>query len=171
MSSARPLVYAAFPEVPFPDMTLQEAELADSTLDREIPDEEWQAAQKAGKGVAWSQVPLEVLLDCPAALSHISETGFVYFAPAYICAALDHLKEPKPQTEELVGSTVFHLTHTETNYSLSRLKLFSAEQRSAIVAFLSEVAAAGGFTGNEARVGLESYWLTPKASEALIYVP
>jgi hypothetical protein len=157
--------------MPLPDMTLQEAELADYTLDRDIPDEEWNAAQAAGEGVTWNQIPLDVLLSCPAALSHISESGFVYFAPAYICAALDHLDEPQSQTDDLLGSTVFHLTHTETNYSLSRLKLFNPEQRSAIIAFLREVAAAGGFAGNEARNGLDGYWLTPRASEPLIYVP
>ena len=171
MSSARLLVGAAFPEMPFPDMTLQEAELRDYTLDREISDDEWSAARKAGEGVTWSRVPLAVLLDCPTALSHISESGFVYYSPAFICAALDHLDEPQRQTDDLYGSTVFHLTHRDTNYSLSRLKLFNSDQRRAIIAFLSEVAADGGFTGNEARLGLDGYWLTPQALEPLVYAP
>ena len=171
MTSARLLVRAAFPEMPFPDMTLQEAELRDYTLDCEISEVEWSAARKAGEGVTWSRVPLDVLLSCPTALSHISDSGFVYFSPAFICAALDHLREPKPQTDDLYGSTVFHLTHHDTNYSLSRLKLFNADQRGAIIAFLSEAAANGGFTGNEARVGLDSYWLTREASEPLVYAP
>ena len=171
MSSARPLVHSAFPASPLPEMTLQQGELLDYTLDREISEEEWDAAHAAGQGVTWKEVTLETLLACPAALSHISEAGFVYYVPAFICAALDHLARPVTSTDDLFGSTVFHLTHTETGYSLSRLKLFNAEQRVAVTAFLREAADAGGFTGGEAQKGLQGYWLTPRASEPLVYVP
>jgi hypothetical protein len=171
MSTARLLVESAFPEAPLPDMTLQQAEMLDYTLDREISEEEWRTAHTAGEGVTWRQVALDVLLGCPAALSHISETGFVYYVPAYICASISHLTRPEPRTDDLFGSTVFHLTHTETGYSLSRLKLFNAEQRAAVAAFLSEAADFGGFTGKEARKGLDTYWRTPRASEPLVYVP
>jgi hypothetical protein len=171
MSSARPLVHGAFSESPLPDMTLQQGELLDYSLEREVSEEEWAAADAAGRGVTWKEVTLETLLACPAALSHISEAGFVYYVPAFICAALDHVARPAPSTDDLFCSTVFHLTHSETGYSLSRLKLFNAEQRAAVTAFLREAANAGGFTGGEARKGLHDYWLTPRASEPLVYVP
>ena len=170
-SQARLLVHAAFSEAPFPDMTLQEAELRDHTPDREIAKEEWVEARRAGEGITWKHVPLQVILNCSTALSHISEAGFVYFVPAYICASLDQLFNPQTQAGYLVGSTVFHLTHTETNYSLSRLKAFSLAQGQAIIAFLSEVAQHGGYDGKDATIGLETYWLTPKAREPLLYVP
>jgi len=171
MASARPLVFSAFPESPLPQMTLQQAELLDCTLDREISEEEWGAAHAAGRGVTWKQVTLETLLACPAALSHISEAGFVYYIPAFICAALDHLARPVPSTDDLFGSTVFHLTHSETGYSLARLKLFNSKQRAAVSSFLREAADAGGHIGYEARKALQAYWLTPRASEPLVYVP
>lgn len=171
MSPARLLVEGAFPQLPQPEMTLQQGELLDYALDREISEEEWAAAQASGYGITWKEVSLETLLACPAALSHISEAGFVYYVPAFMCAALDHLAQPKPSTDDLFGSTVFHLTHTETGYSLSRLKLFNSDQRAAVAAFLREVADSGGFTGDEARKGLDGYWLTQRASEPLIYVP
>jgi hypothetical protein len=152
-------------------MTLQEAELADHTMDREISDEEWESARNAGEVQTWPHVPLSVLLECSTALSHISDAGFVYFIPAYMCAALDHLLKPQKMTENLLGSTVFHLTHTESAYSLSRLKAFSPRQVEAVIAFLSEVAATQGFTARHARGGLDSYWLTPRSREPLLYVP
>lgn len=34
-------IEAVFPELPLPDMTLRQAQLADETLDREISQEEW----------------------------------------------------------------------------------------------------------------------------------
>ncbi len=165
------LVDSAFPETPFPDMTLREAELHDHIPDREITEREWDAARQDGRDVSWKQVPLDVLLNCETALSHISEIGFVYFMPAYILAALKHRTNPHPRTKDLLLSTVFHLTHTENNYSLSRLKAFSEAQSQAIIAFLNEVAKVADFTGREARKGLDTYWLTSKAKEPLIQVP
>jgi hypothetical protein len=164
-------IASVFPELPLPDMTLQEAELADHTLDRDISEEEWEAARQAGKGITWTQVPLETLLSCSAALSHLSEVGFVYFIPAYMVAALQHRATPKERTADLLTSTVFHVTHTDTNYSLSRLKAFNAAQAGAVIEFLREVGKTADFDGRNARECLERYWLTPKSKEPLIYVP
>jgi hypothetical protein len=171
VSDVIPIIASAFPELPLPDMTLQEAELADHTLDREISDDEWVTARQAGKGVTWKQVPLETLLSCSAALSHISEVGFVYFIPAYMVAALQHRASPQERTDDLLTSTVFQVTFTDTNHSLSRLKAFNDAQAEAVIAFLKEIAESADFNGREARKGLETYWLTPKAKEPLILVP
>src|SRR5689334_23041037 len=171
MTGVQSLIDSAFPEAPLPDMTLQEAELADHTLSREIGDAEWEAARDAGKSLTWKQVSLDVLLSCSAALSHLSKDGFVYFVPAYMRAALAHRANPQPRTEALLTSTVFQLTHTGSNYSLSRLKAFSGNQMQAVIAFLQDIAKVADFDGREARLSLERYWLTPRAKEPLICVP
>jgi hypothetical protein len=171
VTGVQSLIDSAFPEAPLPDMTLQEAELIDRTLSREIGDVEWEAVRRAGENLTWKQVALDVLLSCSTALSHISTVGFVYFVPAYMRAALLHRANPQPRTEALLTSTVFQLTHTGSNYSLARLKAFNGDQMQAVIAFLQKIAEVADFDGREARLALERYWLTPRAKEPLICVP
>ena len=80
-----------FPELPLPDMTLRQAQLSDETLDREISQEEWDATGRTDHAVAWKDIEPAVLIACDAALSHISEVGFVYYIPAYMRLALSQL--------------------------------------------------------------------------------
>jgi hypothetical protein len=61
----------AFPELPLPDMTLRQAQLADETMSREISQEEWDATGRIDHAVVWKDIEPAVLIACDAALSHI----------------------------------------------------------------------------------------------------
>ena len=70
-----------------------------------------------------------------AALSHISEAGFVYYIPAYMRLALNQLGAVGDPEWEAFGSTIFHLTN-RSNYTLGRFKRFSDTQIDTVVEFL-----------------------------------
>ena len=82
-------IQEVFPEFPLPDMTLRQAQLADETLDREISQEEWDTTGRIDHAVVWKAIEPAALIACDAALSHISEAGFVYYIPAYVRLALN----------------------------------------------------------------------------------
>lgn len=55
--------------------TIHRAQLADETLDREIPDDEWLMAKRRDPEVDWRDVPANSLDECDAALSHATPTS------------------------------------------------------------------------------------------------
>jgi hypothetical protein len=172
--SVQPLVARielVFPELPLPDMTLRQAQLADETLDREISQEEWDAMGRTDHTVAWKDIEPAVLIACDAALSHISEAGFVYYIPAYMRLALNQLDTVADPQWEAFGSTVFHLTN-RSNYTLARFKRFSDTQIDTVIDFLRQIRTAGGFEGQMAQEALEAYWETSEARRrTIIHVP
>jgi hypothetical protein len=152
-------------------MTLRQAQLADETLDREIFREEWDAMGRIDHAVAWKDIEPAVLIACDAALSHISEVGFVYYIPAYMRLALNQLVAVADPQWEAFGSTVFHLTD-RSNYTLARFKRFSDTQIDTVIDFLREIRAAGGFEGQMAEEALEEYWETSEARRrTIIHMP
>jgi hypothetical protein len=78
-----------FPEAPIPQMPLLQAQLCDQTLDREIGEAEWDATGDLDRCINWKNVASATLIECDAALSHITEDGFVYYIPAYMRLAPD----------------------------------------------------------------------------------
>jgi|SRR5581483_4004330 len=160
-----------FPELPFPDMTLRQAQLADETLDREISQEEWDATGRIDCTVIWKDIEPAVLIACDTALSHLSEEGFVYYIPAYMRLALNQLGVAADPEWEAFGSTIFHLTN-RSNYALGRFKRFSDTQIDTIIDFLRQIRAAGGFEGKMAGEALDAYWESPEARRRTItHVP
>ena len=160
-----------FPELPLPDMTLRQAQLSDETMDREISQEEWDATGRLDQAVVWKDIEPAVLIACDAALSHISEVGFVYYIPAYMRLALNQLITVADPEWEAFGSTVFHLTN-RSNYTLARFKRFSDPQIDAVVEFLRQIRAAGGSEGKMAEEALKAYWDTSESRRrTLIYLP
>ena len=160
-----------FPEFPLPDMTLRQAQLADETLDREISQEEWDTTGRIDHAVVWKDIQPSVLIACDAALSHISEVGFVYYIPAYMRLALNQLGAVADPQWEAFGSTIFHLTD-RSNYTLGRFKRFSDTQIDAVTDFLRQIRAAGGFEEKMAEEALEAYWETSEARRrTIIHLP
>ena len=76
------LIRDAFPLQPIPKMTLHQAQLADQTMDREIPEKEWKDVGDSDAARTWQDITDEELISCDAALSHFDETSFVYNLPA-----------------------------------------------------------------------------------------
>jgi len=160
-----------FPEFPLPDMTLRQAQLADETLDREISQEEWDTTGRIDRAVVWKAVEPAALIACDAALSHISEAGFVYYIPAYMRLALNQLVAVADPQWDAFGSTIFHLTN-RSNYTLVRFKRFSDTQIDTVAEFLRQIRAAGGFEGKMAEEALEAYWETSEARRrTIIHLP
>ncbi len=146
-----------FPEQPVPDMTLLQAQLAGETLNREISEVEWLAAGDADRGITWTLIEPSVLVRCDAALSHLTEEGFVYYIPAYMRLALNQLAEFKEPEWDAFGSVVFQLTHLN-GYSVRRYRRFTDLQTDVVIAFLKEVRSAGGTVADMAEQALAGYW-------------
>jgi hypothetical protein len=172
--SVRPLVARieeVFPEFPLPDMTLRQAQLADETLDREISQEEWDTTGRIDHAVVWKDIEAATLIACDAALSHISEAGFVYYIPAYMRLALNQLDTVADPQWDAFGGTIFHLTN-RSNYTLGRFKRFSDAEIDTVVEFLRKIRAAGGFEGQMAKEALEAYRETSEARRrTIIHLP
>lgn len=81
------LIQKAFPLKPIPKMTLHQAQLADQTMTRKIPEREWNDAGKRDAGRTWQDLIDEEIVSCDAALSHFDEPSFVYYLPAYLLFA------------------------------------------------------------------------------------
>lgn len=165
------LIEAAFPLQPLPEMSLHQAQLADQSMTREIPDDEWVRTGELDAGRTWKDFSTDELLACDAALSHFDESSFIYYLPAYLVFALCHFSADwKEPAWELVHSTVFSVTH-QTAYALSRFKKFTPEQREAVVRFLKFFAShrTDGI-GSDAQKALTRYWLTTESAEPLILI-
>ena len=161
-----------FPESPIPpEMTLLQAQLCDQTLDREISDAEWDATGQRDRYVNWKEVASATLIECDAALSHITDDGLVYYIPAYMRLALRQLMDSVDPPWEAYGSTISHLTRT-SNYAIGRYKRFTDAQIDAVIAFLQRVRTTGGFVGKMAAEGLAKYRETPEARRrTIIHLP
>jgi hypothetical protein len=161
----------AFPVEPLPEITLRQAQLTDQGLAREITNEEWDAEGDKDRGVLWCDIPLDTLLECDAALSHLDEEAFVYYLPAFLSFALREGCPGNYREEELFGTTVFALTHL-SNYNLSRFKRLTDEQINVVTDFVRWVHQAGGFHRPYAEKALKEYWETPDARRrTLIQAP
>jgi hypothetical protein len=166
------LVHEAFPLQPIPTMTLHQAQLADQTMTRKIPEQEWNDAGKRDVGRTWQDLTDEELISCDAALSHFDESSFVYYLPAYLLFAVrNHNADWSDPADTTVGSVVFSVTH-RTPYTLARFKQFSTEQRAAVIAFLELIAEKGNeYERPEAQKSLERYWKTDEASKPFFTIP
>lgn len=161
-------IKSSFPLLPLPEMSLHQAQLADQSMSREIGDAEWLAAGARDSGRTWEMFTEGELIACDAALSHLDESGFVYYLPAFLLLALRY-----PNVEwghpawGMATRAVFAVTD-RSGYSLSRFARFSAEQIAAVRAFLEVVARSSGDDAQDARATLDRYWNTDRAGKFLL---
>ncbi|MFO1435653.1 MAG: DUF6714 family protein [Gammaproteobacteria bacterium] len=153
------MIAAAFPLLPFPEMSVHQAQLADQSMSREIPKREWEDARKLDENKTWRDYSDDELMTCDAALAHLEESSFVYYLPAYLSFGVRHCGVSWPAPEEsLLGSVVFAVTH-RTPYTLGRFKRLSPQQREAVVAFLELVSEKGNdHERPQAQKALTRYW-------------
>ncbi len=149
--------------------TIHQAQLADETLDREIPDEEWQVAKGRDPEINWRDVPTSSLDECDAALSHATPTSWLFYLPAYMKRALE-LLNANSEGSNLPNSVIFHLTLDRGSsgssfYVFERFKQITPAQERAIVAFLEYVkgySTADRWHPKCAKEALASYWGIPQ---------
>jgi len=148
--------------------TIHQAQLADETLDREIPDDEWLMAKRRDPEVDWRDVPANSLDECDAALSHATPTSWLFYLPAYMKRALE-LLNANSKSSNLPNSVIFHLTLDRGTPGLScyvfeRFRQVNPAQERAIVAFLEYIK---GYSTSDtwhpkcAEKALDSYWGLP----------
>jgi hypothetical protein len=165
-------IVSAFPERPIPTMTLRQGQLGDQTMTREISEDEWRREGERDCGVIWTQVDESTLRECDSALCFLDEEAFVYYLPAYLCAALRSIAAGRSESNYLVNGAVFHVTNTRDNWALARLKRLSDRQIDAVINFLRVVRDQCPFEAIDAGDALVGYWETPESRRrTLIYVP
>jgi len=165
-------IASAFPERPLPTMTLRQGQLGDQTMTREISEDEWRREGERDRGVVWTQIDESTLRECDSALCFLDEEGFLYYLPAYLCAALRNIAAGRGDSSYLVNGAVFHVTNTRDNHALARLKRLSDCQIDAVVNFLRVVREQCRYEAKDAGEALLRYWETPESRRrTLIYVP
>lgn len=150
-------------------MNPDSAQLADETLDREIPDEEWLVAKRRDPEIDWRNVPASSIDECDTALSHATPTSWLFYLPAYMKRALE-LLNAKHRDSNLPNSVIFHLTLDRGSsglrfYAFERFRQITPAQDRAIVAFLEYVkgySTADGRHTKCAKEALDSYWGIPQ---------
>jgi hypothetical protein len=149
--------------------TIHQAQLADETLDREIPDEEWLVAKLRDPEINWHDVPAPSLDECDAALSHATPTSWLFYLPAYMKRALE-LLTANSEGSNLPNSVIFHLTLERRSpglnfYVFERFRQITPAQERAIVAFLEYIkgySTVDSWHPKCATEALDSYWGLPQ---------
>ena len=155
----------AFPEKPFPPMSLHQGRLGDFTMEREITKEEWKDAYNKDYGVTWKGVSDADLMGCEVALAHLDEISFVYYLPAFMLFAARNIHVDLLAVErDAVGGAIFSVTN-RSGYNLARLKKLDDPQIDAVIAFLRFVEASGSRDAIDASKALNRYWQTPQARQ------
>jgi len=160
------LIKAAFPLRPVPGAGLYETHASDQLYMRYITEAEAKVATARDHGRIWTEYSDDELAGLTIALAHLVPEGFVYFLPAYLCAALRRLEshEDENSSDMLVTDTCFYVS-SHDDYQQRRIRLFTADQRRAIVAFLESVAASDDFFNAPlARKALDRFWLRTPGS-------
>jgi len=163
----------AFPVAPIPEMTLHQGQLADQSSSREIPDSEWKAEGEKDRRTTWPAFEAQNLINCEAALSHLDETSFIYYLPAFLTFAVHNLNSESFAHGKAVNSAVCAVTE-RSNHNLARLKRLSDPQIDAVISFLRFVRDndKGHTYGDLAGKALQRYWETPDARRrTLIQAP
>ena len=145
------------------ECTLHQAQLSDETMDREIPETEWQAAKAHDRATDWRDVPDDDLDKCDAALSHAMPGCWRFYLPEYMRRALRLLDASISETW-FPGSVIAHLSYPskqQEGYILERSELLDAAQQKAVRTFLEYVRdypAPRTSYRREAELALHKYW-------------
>ena len=161
------LIEKVFPLKPRPDMTIHQGQLADQSLDREISEAEWESEGRKDRDRTWKELSDPDIDRLDSALSHLDETGFVYYIPAYMVFSLKYLESDWNEFGwDTVGSTVFHLSN-RSGYNIGRLKALSYDQIDVVTEFLRFVRDNKEEESRAANIALEKYWETGEAKRKI----
>jgi len=166
------IITAAFPLKPVPAQGLHASHAADAHYFGKVTLEQREAAAASDAGRQWPRYSDEELATLDAAMSHLIDEVFVYYLPAYLCAAARHVSaDIDDPWGPLVGHACFQVTNRSA-YNLSRLGRLTERQVSAVIKFLEFIVErADSFESDLARKSLERYWKNPQRSVGTIIAP
>jgi hypothetical protein len=156
------VIERAFPLQPVPPIGLYQTHCADQLYMGYIS--EMKAAEAPGKDRSrtWNAYTDDEIRALNVAMPHQSPEGFVYFLPAYLCAALRQLALGSDFHDDdmLVTNTCSSLRNPKNDeYLLQRYALLTQAQREAVILFLEYVAASpDDYNAAQARKALGRYW-------------
>lgn len=165
-------IKVAFPVNPLPEMSLRQAELADSSLTKTISDKDWQAARKRDGHVCWRDISDQILMDCEPGLAHLDEASFAYYLGAFLRFLVTHVDADISRPEGNLNCTIMFNITQRSNHSLARFKRLSDTQVDCVIAVLRFVAAHSPLDADDAAKALSRYWLKPEArNQSIIKLP
>ncbi len=105
-------------------------------------------------------------------MAHLQPEGFIYYLPAYLCAAVRHVsRNIFDSWSVFVGHACFQVT-CRSDYQLSRFRRLTAAQENAVVHFLEfMVDRADDHDAELARKALDRFWKNPLRNTHAIVVP
>jgi hypothetical protein len=165
-------ITAAFPLEPVPEIGPQASHASDALYLGNISEQECDAAAARDAGRTWQQYSDEELATLDAAMAHLTVDAFIYYLPAYLCAAIRHANRDIFDSWSLfVAHACFQVTN-RSDHSLTRYQQFTAAQEHAVIQFLEfMVEHADDHDAVHARKALDRYWKNPKRNAPKIIVP
>lgn len=155
------MISRAFPREPVPSPGLYATHCADQLYMGAITDEEAKIGSAKDQGRTWPEYGDDEIRVLNCAMAHQQPEGFVYFLPAYLCAAVRQLDAgDREDRNMLVCDACFQVGNPgKDEYQLRRLARLNHAQRRAIIAFLDYIVVqADMFEAEQARKALERYW-------------
>jgi hypothetical protein len=129
-------ITAAFPLAPIPEVGPHQSHASDALDIGKIAGQEFVTASARDAGRTWQQYADEELARLDAAMAHLPIEGFIYYLPAYLCAAVRHVsRDIFDSWSVFVGHACFQVTG-RSDYQLARFRKFTAAQEKAVVHFL-----------------------------------
>jgi hypothetical protein len=146
--------------------------MADALYFGRISEAECATAPSRDARRPWNEYSDEQLAGLDAAMAHQEADGFVYYLPAYLCAAVRRLqRDDLDRWSDLVSHAVFQVTDT-SDYSRMRFRRLSAAQRAAVVKFLEYAEQhADPSVADQAYKSLDRYWKNPNQDPPRIVLP
>jgi len=165
-------ITAAFPLKPVPAVGPQATHASDALHFGRITESEQEAAAAKDAGRTWQQYSDEELASLDAALAHLQIDGFIYYLPAYLCAAVRYASRNVDDPWSLfVCQACFQVTN-RSDYQLQRYQRLTATQTNAVIRFLEfMVENADDHEAERARKALDRYWTNPKRYTSSIITP
>jgi len=158
---------------PNPRQSLHQAQLEDEGMGRKISREEYEmAARFDKKHGAWTEVRQSELEQCPNAMSYFLPKTWMFYLPAYLCAAVNAVADSAAESErQLVPDVLFALTYRHAaerpdgdRHTLARFEKLSPGQFAVVrefLVFVTRSPANDGLCADWAREALLSYWGLP----------
>lgn len=162
------LIERAFPTHPFPERTLRQVTLSDQGMSRQISEEEWEAAGRIDRGVAWTALSDNDLMECQVGVSHLAGPTLTYYLGALLRFAVRYLNASESSREwSLVHRILFFLTysHAERRDFERWWAWLNANQIDVVRRFLEHVAARSERFRKDASRALDRYWTAAQPVE------
>lgn len=149
------IIEESFDCIQRPDTSLQQFKLTDTKgMSEGITDYEWSTARENRIDFKWQDIPDSEIEECGCILAHMGIDELLYYLPAYMRYAINHIDEPVWEND-VIGGVVFSLHPPHVPLS----EKVSEKQRKAIINFLSFIEEnADHVERPDAKKARERYW-------------